>query len=226
MPEAYDLDDRALRVYVGADQWECPCFLDVYDEHACDHEPFGFAPPEVGLVRGYDRRGAPLRMHLDDTGTECVAGTGQSACDEDDPDAPAADGRDDPAYEIASSWRGELLYLNGTNWDLTTGAIAPATYLFVDAPDEIDVEVTPDAGHATAGWLPAVRAKIELEELHLIGTQSTARGVRFRFAPPTTAKYREGLQVLFLAFGAPEHLDEATSGYKLLHVAWHARRSA
>ncbi len=226
LPDAYDLDDPLLRLYVGADQWECPCYLDVSDEQACEHGAYGLLQPDVLLVRSHDRLLAPLVMHLHDTGSRCVAGLTRTGCDEDDPDAPDEDGRDDADDELATSWRGETLYLNGTNWDLTTGAIAPATYFFVDAPGEVDVEVTPDRGHATADWMPAVRAKIELEELPLIGTESTARGVRFRFAAPTTEKYRDGLQVLFLAFGGPEGIDQATSGYKLLHVGWRARKSA
>ena len=225
LPDAYDLEDPDLRVYIGADQWECPCFLDVYDEDACDHAVFGLTPPDIMLVRAFDRRLLPLRMHTGDLGTLCTAGAARTGCDVDAPDAPAPDGVDDPTYAIETRWRGDTLYLNGTNWDLTTGAIAPATYLFVDAPGEIDVEVAPDRGLVTADWVPAVRAKVQLEELVLIDTESTARGVRFRFAAPTTAKYREGLQVIFLAFGGPEHIDEATSGYKLLHVGWHGGRT-
>jgi hypothetical protein len=71
-------------------------------------------------------------------------------------------------------------------------------------------------------WDPLVRAKIELEELPLLGVASTARGVQFRFAAPKTPRYRVGLQVMFLGFGTPAHLGEATSGYTLQHVGWHA----
>jgi hypothetical protein len=68
--------------------------------------------------------------------------------------------------------------------------------------------------------VPAVRAKIQREELALVSAASTPRGVRLRFAGPRTASYRRGLQLLFLAFGPPDRIDRPRSEYSLLRVAW------
>ena len=117
------------------------------------------------------------------------------------------------------------MYRNGTNWDLTTAAVAVATYFFVDDPEYVEVEVGPLSGRSPGpDFMPSVRAKIQLEELRLVSTMSTARGVRLRFAAPRTARYRRGLQVAFLAFGPPDRIDQPVSEYTLLRVAWRDQR--
>lgn len=112
------------------------------------------------------------------------------------------------------------LWGNGPDWDARTGAVGAATYLFVDDPAYVDVEVGP----AGQRGLPAVRARIQREELALVAAASTARGVRLRFAGPRTASYRRGVQLLFLAFGPPDRIDRPTSEYSLLRVAWRDHR--
>ncbi len=112
------------------------------------------------------------------------------------------------------------LWGNGPDWDAATGAVGAATYLFVEDPGYVDVEVGP----AGPGFAPAVRARIEREELALVAAASTARGVRLRFAGPRTASDRRGVQLLFLAFGPPDRIDRPTSGYSLLRVAWRDHR--
>jgi hypothetical protein len=112
------------------------------------------------------------------------------------------------------------LWGNGPDWDTATGAVAAATYLFVDDPAYVEVEVGP----AGPGFAPAVRARIQREELALVAAASTARGARLVFAGPRTARYRHGVQLLFLAFGPPDRIDRPTSGYSLLRVAWRDHR--
>jgi hypothetical protein len=123
------------------------------------------------------------------------------------------------------------LWGNGPDWDAATGAVGVATYLFVDDPQYVDVEVAPSVGRpAGPGFVPAVRVKIQREELALVAAASTARGARLRFAGPRTASYRRGVQLLFLAFGPPDRIDRIdridrpTSEYSLLRVAWRDRR--
>lgn len=112
------------------------------------------------------------------------------------------------------------LWGNGPDWDAATGAVGVATYLFVDDPEYVDVEVAPGGPVG----VPAVRAKIQREELALVAAASTARGARLRFAGPRTASYRRGVQLLFLAFGPPDRIDRPGSAYSLLRVAWRDHR--
>ena len=231
VPEAYDFADPWLALYLGGDRWVCRCFADAERTQRCDHAPYvgarnepnaspgsiepvdpgGPGGPDVALVHGnrdhvIDRRGAPAPGAPPVPGAEARAvDRGPSTCVFDEPALPAA-----RETRIAPP----ALYGNGTSWDLTTGAVGVSTYLFVDDPQYLEVEV------ATAAAPPAVRAKIELEELALESVASTPRGVRFRFAGPHTARYRRGLQVAFLAFGPPAHLDQPVSEYSLLRVAW------
>jgi hypothetical protein len=147
------------------------------------------------------------------------------ACSLDDPDPqpPEAVAVDTgPHLEVDQPL--PTLYRNGTNWDMTTGAIAVATYFFVDDPVYVEVEVAPIHGPAGPDFVPLVRAKVQLEELPLESMMSTARGVRLRFRGPRTARYRHGLQVVFLAFGPPDQLDQPVSEYNLLRVAWRDHR--
>jgi hypothetical protein len=221
-PGAYDLADPWLAGYIGGDQWWCRCFVDAYREAACDH---------AGLAQGADVERVPgdrphMVAHRIDPVPVCTSVRPWPACSVAGSEAPLVDIADAdmldaerPAIETAIV--PPALYGNGTSWDLTTGAVGVATYLFADDPAYVEVEVAP-SGHRPAGpdFAPAVRAKIELEELRLVATASTIRGVRFRFAGPRTERYRSGLQVIFLAFGPPDRIDQPVSEYTLLRVAW------
>jgi len=100
------------------------------------------------------------------------------------------------------------LYLNATGWNLATGAVPPATYLFVDDPRFIELDVDgPDAN---------VRVAVGRTHLELASIADTGHGVRLRF----TGDLPRGLQVAFIAFGPDDTLDRATSDYVLRRVRW------
>lgn len=228
-PGAYDLADPWLEAYLG-DQWLCRCYADLDGEQACDHR--GFAEPA-----GVERTGSRPRVlerRLDGEAPAICAGVPRAAvCSPDDPAAPS----DPPPEPRVETWSvPAALYGNGTQWDIATGAVGVATYFFVDDPAYVEVEVAWNASRpaGAAGavpgdrasrpagreLVPAVRAAVQLEELPLVAAASTARGVRLRFAGPRTPSYRRGLQLVFLGFGPPERIDQVTSEYTLLRVAW------
>lgn len=224
LPTAYDIADPWVGRYVGGDQWTCDCFIDPYREQACEHNG---GTGELWRTAGDDEgRTITKRIDHEVVPASRSGGAWPIACSVDDPDPePPAALPPDPGYEVESDRPGPTMYRNGTNWDLTTAAVAVATYFFVDDPAYVEVEVGPLSGRPPGpDFLPAVRAKIQLEELPLISTVSTARGVRLRFAGPRTARYRHGLQVAFLAFGPPDKIDQPVSEYRLLRVAWRDHR--
>jgi hypothetical protein len=117
------------------------------------------------------------------------------------------------------------LWGNGPDWDAATGAVGVATYLFVDDPEYVDVEIAPArGGPAGPEFAPEVRARIQREELALVAAASTPRGARLVFAGPRRASDRRGVQLLFLAFGPPDRIDRPSSEYSLLRVAWRDHR--
>jgi hypothetical protein len=208
VPDAYDLDDPWLALYIGGDRYVCRCWVDRDREAACDHAAFP-GGTDVELVAS--DRPRMIETWIDPAGSGRDAAPVGSICV-----APQA-----RTSALETRLAPPALYGNGTTWDLTTGAIGVATYVFADDPEYVEVEVAPGDGRPAGPELaPAVRAKVQLEELALVSTSSTARGVRLRFAGPHTARYRHGLQVIFLAFGAPDRLDQPISGYNLLRVAW------
>ena len=199
VPDAYDLADPWLAGYLGGESWWCWCYVDPGRTRACDHR--GLAAGDTAEIVHGDRPRVLERVI----------------------DRPIDDD-DDGGARVETWYAPPALHDNGTTWDPETGAVGVATYLFADDPAYVEVEIAPaDREPSGPGFVPAVRAKIEREELPLAWTASTARGVRLRFAGPRTARYRHGLQVIFLAFGPPERIDRPTSEYRLLRVAWRDR---
>ena len=222
MPDAYDIDDPWILEYVGGDQSRCPCYLDMYDERACDHLPYPGVRADVDEMHNDEYHVMVARLHNEPAPVCVSGGPWPTSCSLDDPDpAPPDPIPQPPEWEVEDRFVSVSLYRNGTNWDIATGIVGVATYLFVDDPEYVEVEVAPANGIPLTDFKPLVRAKVELEELPLIATTSTPRGVRLRFAQPKTEKYRHGLQIVFLAFGPPELLDQPASDYRLLRVAWH-----
>ena len=226
LPDAYDIADPWIGRYVGGDQWTCACFIDPDREQSCDHSGYG---PTVDLERSSgddDERTLIKRIDHEVIPASRSGGAWPIECSIDDPDPEPPDALpSDPGYRVETEHPGQTMYRNGTNWDLTTAAVAIATYFFVDDPEYVEVEVGPLSGRPPGpDFIPSVRAKIQLEELPLISTTSTVRGVRLRFAGPRTERYQHGLQVAFLAFGSPDRIDQPVSEYNLLRVAWRDRR--
>ncbi len=223
LPDAYDYADPFLQLYIGGDQWRCPCYIDAFHEEQCDHALYGSMADVVELQNNEDHI-AIVRVDYPPDTTCVSGGPWPDSCSLDDPDPTPPDAEPPtPVSEVVTRYAPVALYRNGTNWDLNTGAVGVATYLFVDDPEMLEIEVSPARGAITPDFPIQIRAKIQLEELTLVATESTPRGVRVRFAGPRTPRYQHGLQVAFIAFGPPEKLDQPISDYKLWRVAWHAR---
>lgn len=225
IPAAYDLEDPWVALYIGGDQLNCRCHVDAYGEGVCNH--LGYQDPDLKQFVNEVEIDALVVKRIDHVRPRrCVAGgPWPFACTVENPEAVLPDPRPaDPSAHVEVRWSGGALYRNGTDWDLHTGAIGVATYFWVDDPQYLELEVSPqDPRLLTPDWRPQVRAKVQLEELAIERMSSTARGVRIRFKGPTKAKYRAGLQIVFLAFGPPDKLDEPMSDYKLWRVAWRDR---
>ncbi|HWU91337.1 MAG TPA: hypothetical protein VN253_28920, partial [Kofleriaceae bacterium] len=119
------------------------------------------------------------------------------------------------------------LYLDAFGWDLATRRVAVATYVFVDDPAfvELELEHAPIPGSPAAAappppldWAKQVRVAVGPVHLQLVRAVDTARGVRLHFEAP--APLGAGLRVAFLAFGPDEELDRPASDFLLHAIRW------
>jgi hypothetical protein len=111
------------------------------------------------------------------------------------------------------------LYLNGFGWDLTTGRVPPATYVYVEDPTfiELDVATVVPADDAGIDWSRAARVSIAGKQLRLVSLATTGHGARLRFV---TDRPLPGVRVAFLAFGDDRDLDQPQSSFTLRRVRW------
>src|SRR5439155_7335929 len=113
-PDAYDLADPWLGRYIGADQWECLCYVDVHGEHACDHSEF---PVKIDLERkaGDDEnRTIVRRIEPDVEPVSRSGGAWPVACSLDDPDPRPPEAAPPEGPQIVTMQPPPTLYRNGT----------------------------------------------------------------------------------------------------------------
>jgi hypothetical protein len=111
------------------------------------------------------------------------------------------------------------LYLNAFGWDFTTGRVPPATYVYVEDPAfiELDVATLVPAEDAGIDWSRAARVSIAGHQLRLISLATTGQGARLRFVAD---RQLPGVRVAFLAFGDDRDLDHPQSSFRLRRVRW------
>lgn len=96
------------------------------------------------------------------------------------------------------------LYLNGVGWELATGRVPSAMYVFVEDPAFVEVEVV---------GTPDVRARIGLDELAIVSRTPTT----IRFAVPRPLR---GIRVVFLAFGPASEIGRDRTDVVLRAIRW------
>jgi hypothetical protein len=227
LPGAYALDDPDL-----------PSWTDVGSEFARCRDAIGApidcdAPPVPGdvVVRGHriGRQWQLERATVLDGLAAIADGPAAAACDAGDDGTDAGDpGADDravttvcrPAPSVQRAATVEqrtltppALYLNGTGWDLVTGAIPPASMFYVDDPAYLALELT---GPADTDWAHAARVAIGLDHLRLVAVAETADGAQLRFAGAP----HPGLQIAFVAFGPDTALDQPRAAVGLRSIRW------
>jgi len=112
------------------------------------------------------------------------------------------------------------IYHNGSGWE-ADGTTGPVVVLFIEHPEKIVLEVE-SSGPAPVddAEYDVIQARIGLEPLALESIESTEKGKRLVFSAPVRDFYRQGMQVLFLAFAPPEQVLERQSQFRLLTVKW------
>jgi hypothetical protein len=113
---------------------------------------------------------------------------------------------------------------NGTGWDPQSGMVKPSVILFVEDPEELELEV--ELAEANRDWAKPeqIRAKIDLELLKQTSITPLGNGWRIRFEGPKRDSYRRGLHTLFLACVPKEYLGEPTAPWRLKRVQWRKER--
>ncbi|MEJ7601534.1 MAG: hypothetical protein WKG01_26755 [Kofleriaceae bacterium] len=100
------------------------------------------------------------------------------------------------------------LYLNGFGWDLATGQVPPATYVYVEDPQFIELDLA-TTGDGVVDWSRAARVSIAAHQLRLVSLATTAHGARLTFVADRPLP---GIRVAFLAFGDDRELDHRSRG--------------
>jgi hypothetical protein len=108
------------------------------------------------------------------------------------------------------------LYLNMFRWDLVTGEVPPATLVWLDSPEFVELDVTTLHGK-DADWEHDIRVVVGRTPLHLAAISDTNGGVRLRFEGGPLPR---GLTVAFLAFGPDTNLANARSRFSVRRIAW------
>ncbi len=117
-------------------------------------------------------------------------------------------------------WESGILF-NGFGWDHAAGKTQPMAMFFVDDAANVQLEVEPAEGEILDEQsLGSIRAKIGLEFLMRQSVERTERGWRITFARPKRAAYRQGVQVLFVAFVPPNDYRKESSPFRLIRVDW------
>lgn len=220
-------------VYELADPWVAT-YTDVVPTFARCRDLDGNAiDPEAPALAG-DR--CVLGEHEHDDEQWRVAETRVDGLDETNHTCTASD--DDPAAEAsvcerapvtctadASAMTGDViatylpppaLYLNIFGWDLATGQVPPATHVYVEDPEFIEVDVSTLDGQP-ADWSRDVQVAIGRQHLHLVSIADAGDAVRLRFEG---AHLPRGLQVAFFAFGPDVTLGQPHSRFALHRIAW------
>jgi hypothetical protein len=209
LPGAYDLADPYLAAWTDVQETTARC-LDAAGAHlACDAPAL---PGDVAITgERLGRQWYVARAVIADDAPDA----GEPACRADEPVCRAAPTvLTDPRAVItdAALWP-PTLYLNGFDWDLTTGRVPPATLFYLDDPAYLALDV---AGPPDTDWAHAVRAAIGLDELALVAVAETSTGAHLRFA----VSPHPGLVVAFLAFGPDDALDQPRSAFRLRSIRW------
>lgn len=118
---------------------------------------------------------------------------------------------------VASYLPDPALFLNVYGWDLATGQVPPATHVFVEDPQFIEIDVATLDG-APADWTHDVQVAVGREHLRLVSIGDTGGAVRLRFEGRHDLAH--GLQVAFLAFGPDSALDQPRTRFAVKRIAW------
>jgi hypothetical protein len=129
-------------------------------------------------------------------------------------------------YELngeANPWESEILF-NGFGWEQATGAAGPLVMLFVQDLSELILDLESPSESASDPMPEKIRARVGLEPLILKSTTKTKRGYRIVFEAPRRSAYRDGVEVIFMAFSQPADFRELHSQWRLTRVRWRTVR--
>lgn len=116
---------------------------------------------------------------------------------------------------------------DGRGWTHPSGQAEALVVLFVNDPQQLRLEVAPTEGKTPSDeQYEAIRAKVGLETLSLESIERTQRGRVLTFSAPKRAAYRQGIQVVFLAFVGSDEFLQRTSPFRLLRVDWRSQENA
>jgi hypothetical protein len=112
------------------------------------------------------------------------------------------------------------LYLNAFRWDLATGMVPPATYVWTSDPHYVEIDLATLDG-SDPDVASAVRVAVGRTHLGLASIADTGHGARLRFE--ARAPLPSGLQVVFLAFGDDTDIDRVRTRFAMTRIRWRDR---
>jgi hypothetical protein len=127
---------------------------------------------------------------------------------------------DKGAYDSPAACEQTGIPFNGTGWEKETGRVKPCVILFVNAPENLELEIAPEINPAYLGLPEDFRAKVGLEFLERESVRRTDTGWIIRFHGPQQRRYQSGIQPVFLATVSNRHLADKDTPWRLLKVRW------
>ena len=121
----------------------------------------------------------------------------------------------DPGDVIATYFPPPALYLNAFRWNLETGEMPRATFVWTSDPQFFEIDARGPDG---TDWTRAIQVAIGAQHLRLAAVADTGTGVRLRFE--STAPLPRGLAIAFLAFGDDAAIDQIHTPFAVTRMRW------
>jgi len=218
LPDAYDLADPMLPTWTESILPFERCRDELGAPISCAATPL---PGDVRIHGARnDRRWLVTTEQIAEPPPICALDT-EPVCRE----APTVANAD--AIRLGLTVSQDTLYDNGALWDLTSGVIPSATFVYVQDPEFIEVDLDRHAptDDFRVEWEHAVRVNIGLHHLVLVSAAVTGHGARLRFGAAPGDQLPTGFQVVFFAFGEDHELEKTPSDYLLKRIQWRDRSS-
>jgi hypothetical protein len=107
-----------------------------------------------------------------------------------------------------------------TGWDQATGGLSPVVILFAKDPRFVELELEQVDDGVIEADPKMIRVKVGLEPLDRLSMEQTGNDWRLRFQGPRQARYRQGIQCVFVATVPKQHLTATKTPWVLRRAQW------
>jgi hypothetical protein len=123
-------------------------------------------------------------------------------------------------YGVASGYPASGIPFDRTGWDQATGGLSPVVILFAKDPRFVELELEQVDDGVIEADPKMIRVKVGLEPLDRLSMEQTGNDWRLRFQGPRQARYRQGIQCVFVATVPKQHLTATKTPWVLRRAQW------